>query len=65
MKKAVLVAIAVFSFLCSCSKQYTCTCAITGTVDVEVYQLYNTKKKAIQYCNGYSSEEKQCVLEIY
>ena len=65
MKKAFVVAVVGISFLTSCNKQYTCTCTDNGTVNVEYYTLYNSKRKSTKLCKGYSSPTKTCVLEAY
>lgn len=65
MKKKIFIALVGGLFLGSCSKDYICTCTITGTVDVEHYPIRNTKKKALKACEAVSNETQTCVLEPY
>lgn len=65
MKKIAIGIVIGFAFLTSCNKQYRCTCTVTGTVNVEHYTLYNSKKKATEMCNSHNDAEHSCVLEAY
>lgn len=65
MKKNLFFAVVCIAFLMSCSKDYTCTCTETGTINVEHYTITNTKKKAIKACEAISTSTQSCVLEAY
>ncbi len=65
MKKIFVLSVLAISYLTSCNKQYICTCTVNGTVNVETYILYNSKRKALKNCNKTSNSEKTCVLEAY
>lgn len=65
MKKIIVFAVIAISYLTSCNKQYTCTCAINGTVEVETYTMYNSKRKSEQNCKKLEGTTKTCVLEVY
>ena len=65
MKKIFILGVFGLTFLSSCNKAYTCTCVVTGTVDVEHYTLYNSKKKATKMCNSHNDSGHSCVLEAY
>ncbi len=65
MKKIFVIAALGLTYLCSCNKQYTCTCTVNGTVDVDTYTMYNSKRKATKLCKGYTSSVRTCVLEAY
>jgi len=65
MKKILVFSILALSYLTSCNKQYICTCTVIGTVEVESYYMYNSKRKALKNCNKVSSSTTSCVLEVY
>lgn len=65
MKKIFIIPFFAFVFLTACSKEYICTCEITGTTKVEYYKLVNTKKKAVNNCNSLTNSAQTCVLEAY
>jgi hypothetical protein len=66
MKKySLLLLVFIGILLFSCSKRYICTCDVVGTTDVEVYEIYNSKKKSTKNCNARSSLTRACTLEAY
>ena len=65
MKKFYLFGILFSLVLSSCTKEYICTCTITGTVKIESYKVYNTKRKATKNCEAASNSTQSCVLESY
>ena len=63
MKNLVVLIIFVGYFFTSCNRRYICTCTITGTINVNEYDLYNSKWKARKNCNKLSNSTQSCALE--
>ena len=56
MKKFFLWAVLGLVIFTACSKEYTCSCTVSGTVKSTDYKIYNTKRQTKENCNNLTGD---------
>jgi hypothetical protein len=57
MMKKVLLFLGLGLFvLVACSKEYTCSCGVSGTVKSKDYKTYNTKRQSKENCDALNGD---------
>lgn len=56
MKKGLFfLALCLFT-LSACNNEYTCSCAVVGTIKAKDYKMYNNKRQSQELCNNLTGD---------